>query len=86
MEFDQRLTLPHYCVRTVGHKNFNVQAFWCEITCDKRTQVIDNHGSYVAYSSIGSKATSICNPISVFIGLLSTPFSLGMRARADPFE
>ena len=35
--------------------------FWCEITCEKRTEVYDNRGSRVAYSASGSKAASICN-------------------------
>jgi len=37
-------------------------SFWCEITCEKSVEVCDNHGSHVAYSAGGSKATSICNP------------------------
>jgi len=61
-EFDQHLRLPHGGVWIVGHVNFNVQSFWCEITHEKRTKVLDNHGSQVAYSSSGSKGASICNP------------------------
>ena len=61
-EFDLRLRLPHGGVWTVGHENFNVQSFWCGITCEKRDEVYDKHGSRVAYSASGSKATSICSP------------------------
>jgi len=61
-EFGRRLHLPHGGVWAVGHENFNVQEFWCEITYDMCTLVIDNHGFYVPYSADGSKATSICNP------------------------
>jgi len=62
MEFDCRLHIPHDGVWTVRHENFNVQAFRCEITYDQRTKAVDNYGSRVAYSTSGSKATSICNP------------------------
>jgi len=61
-EFDRRLRLPHGGIWTIGHENFNVQSFWCEITCEKHTEVLNNHGSRVAYSASGSKAASICNP------------------------
>jgi len=61
-EFDQTLSLPHSGVWTVRHENFNMQSFWCEITRDKHTEVFENRGSRVAYSSSGSKVTFICNP------------------------
>jgi len=60
--FDRCLRFPYGAVWTIGHENFNVQSFWREITCEKRTEVLDNHGSRVAYSSSGSKAASIYNP------------------------
>ena len=61
-EFDRRLRFAHGGVWTVGHETFNVQSFWCEITCDKRIEVYDNHRSRVAYSASRSKAASICKP------------------------
>ena len=57
-EFNRRLRLPHGVIWTVRHENFNVQAFSCEITCEKCIEVCDNHGSRVAYSASGSKVTS----------------------------
>jgi len=41
--------------------------FWCEITCDKHTEVYDNHKICVTYSAIGSKETLICNPTLLYL-------------------
>ena len=73
------MRLPHGGVLTIDHENFSVQEFWHEITCDKHNPIVDNHGSRVAYSTSGSKATTICNP-----GFFPTQSSLGIRAKAEP--
>jgi len=86
-EFNQRLRLPHGRVWTVGHENFDVQSFWCEITCDKRAKVFDNHGSCVPYNSSGSKETSLCNSTLRYLHRVIPNTSLpGMRAKSNPFE
>ena len=46
-KLDCRMHLPHGRVSTICHKNFNVEEFGCEITCDKRTPAVNNHGSHV---------------------------------------
>ena len=60
-------------------------SFWCEITSDKRTEVYHNHESRVTYSSSGSKATSICNPLfGAFIGLSHALVLPDMRSKGAP--
>lgn len=77
--------LPHGGVLTVGHENFNVQEFLCEITCDKRTPIVEVMGVVLPVVQVAPKPLQFATPpFGTFIGLSPTPSSLGIKTKVEP--